>query len=468
MFFDRRHRGREPTGPGASPARARRCCATLPSAARTRTVTTTLSLRFGERRCARRAAPRSAFVLCSRSRTLRPAATLALRASLPDASAAPGDRDRCPCAVAAHATGPHAATTLTSNLFVSSCARPCLRRRASDLTAGVAGTSGDAAPPPAAAAPPPGCGAGAAGAGGARHDVERDARAIVLRERVGDRRVHGHVDRAASCGRRRRRPSTGISSVVVSAGISCGRSQTRSRPAVEHVQPWPSAGTPAEVPAGSVAVSRSARLRDGPALETVTVTVVRSPPVTSAGSGRGHGLVRRRRRRRDAEDLDLDRGRGLGALVVGHRRGDRVLALAERVRAARQRRRRGRARRHGPSSRRWRRRPAPGRGRRRRRANTIGCRPDGDGSVRARRRDLDRRRGVGHAHGDAGELRDRAAQAVGGRDREAARGRAGQRLGVDHERLARDAERQRAPRRRRRRARRRSPRSSRPSASRSA
>ena len=137
---------------------------------------------------------------------------------------------------------------------------------------------------------------------------------------------------------------------------------------------------------------------------------------------RGHGLVRRRGRRRDAEDLDLHRGRGLRALVVGDRDRDHVLALARACpRRARERRAACRARRRGPSSTRSRSSPSSWS-----RSPAIGLEQDRLQArrgrvVRTRRGDLDRRRGVGHADGDAGELRDRAAQAVRGRDREAAR-----------------------------------------------
>ena len=200
------------------------------------------------------------------------------------------------------------------------------------------------------------------------------------------------------------------------------------------------------MPAGSVAVSRSARLRDGPALDTLTVTVVWSPPMTSAGADAvtvlsadgGGGGTRKTSISTVAvavapwssvtvavivclPSLSVSAPRVSEApraeLAVAVRAPDDGVVAQLLVAVARDRREHDRLQ---------------ARGRR---------------IVRARRRDLDRRRGVGHAHGDAGELRDRAAQPVGGRDREAARGRAGQRLGVDHERLARDAERQRAPRR---------------------
>ena len=140
-------------------------------------------MRFGKRRWLLRAALRSALVLCNRSRRLRPAAKEALAVFAPPGAPA---IETVPVAEAAHATGPQAATTLTSSLFVSSCARGCLRRRA---RAGLVGTSGDAPPPPGA-----GDGVGSeirrVHDRRPRGDVERDARAIVLRERIGDRRVH--------------------------------------------------------------------------------------------------------------------------------------------------------------------------------------------------------------------------------------------------------------------------------------
>ena len=210
-----------------------RWVAAIPSAERTRTVTTTLSLRFGACRSAPRAARRSAFVLPSRNRTVRFAARFAV---------APLNRQVRPptfivaLADAVQATGPQPATTLRSSLFVSSWARLCLTVSARRLAAGVAG-AGPPLPPDGGGAPPPGCGVGsgsvAGGAGVTSNDTDARSSAGIGSATAESTATSTVRDvRAATS-----ETTTGTASVVASAGISCGRSQTRSRPATAHVQP---------------------------------------------------------------------------------------------------------------------------------------------------------------------------------------------------------------------------------------
>ena len=299
----------------------------------------------------------------------RPPQRLGARHPDPDAAAGGDARARSSAATAtpdrhAGGAGPSThraarATKLTSNLFVASRA----------------GSSADAAPGTSSRTASPGERGAVAGAGGVGGGCAGGA-VVGRRARTTSKDTVGR----SSCGsgsataestanssvRAIRAPTasvaTGISSVVDSDGISCGRSHAghgrRSRRSSPATRPG----------AGGRALRQLGRQPQQAAARRAGVgDLDRNRRHVAAGDlrrgGRGHGLVGRRGRRRDAEDLDLHRVGRRGALVVGDRRRDRVLALAEPVGTDRERRAAAELAVAVRASTRSRRRPASGRGR---------------------------------------------------------------------------------------------------------